>query len=299
MRNVVKTVAILGIIFFVSPLFAQNKQAEVPIITLNDGSTIPQLGLGTWTMVTTAKDAVNTAINLGYRLFDTAQAYGNEEEVWQGIGSNGISREEVFIITKIAPNVMREGSVRESLDNSLTKLGGGYIDLVLIHWPVSGHVKETWQIMEEYVQQGKIRSIGLSNFNPHHYEDLMTYAKIKPVLNQIEIHPYLSQEENVEYFKKQGLAVQCWSPLGSGTILQDKTLAELAGKYNKSVAQIILRWDIQRGLITIPRSFVPEELAEDINIFDFELSASDMAVINGLNKNRRVNEKNDPDNFPW
>lgn len=300
-RFFIKVVSILiaGIVSVIHPIYAQNPADGIPLITLNNGEEIPQLGLGTWTLVSTAKDAVDTAVQLGYRMFDSAQGYQTEEGVYQGIQQSGIDRKKVFITTKIAPNFMREGKVRESLDKSLENLGGTYIDLVLIHWPVEGHIKETWQVLEEYVQKGKIKSIGLSNFNPHHYEDLMKYAKIKPVLNQIEIHPYLTQEANVEYFKKRGLAVQCWSPLGSGTILKDEALIEIAEKYKKSVAQIILRWDIQRGLITIPRSFVREELAEDIDIFDFALSDSDMKLISSLNKNQRVNAQNDPDNFPW
>jgi len=278
-----------------SQIFGQN----VPTVTFNNSKTIPQLGFGTWTVIENAPRAVKDAVKLGYRLFDSAQAYSNEALVYQGIKDGGISRSEVFITTKVSPDNMRNGTVRQSLDESIAAFGGEYIDLVLIHWPVQEHIKETWQIMEEYVEAGKIKSIGLSNFNSHHYETLMEYARIKPVLNQIEIHPYMTQEENVSYFKAQGLAVQCWSPLGSGMVLEDETLTGIARKYSKSVAQIVLRWDIQRGLLTIPRAEDRNYIAEDINIFDFELSNEDMALIGSLNRNQRTNEKNDPDSFPW
>ncbi|MDL2257079.1 aldo/keto reductase [Bacteroidales bacterium OttesenSCG-928-I14] len=294
-----KTNIFIAIMTLSTLVCAQTLAQNVSKITLSNGQTMPQLGFGTWTVIESASRCVKDAVELGYRLFDSAQGYENEENVYQGIKKSGINRSEVFITTKISPDNMRNGTVRESLDKSIEAFGGDYLDLVLIHWPVQEKIQETWQIMEEYVEKGKIKSIGLSNFNPHHYEALMKYAKIKPVLNQIEIHPYFSNQENVEYFKKQGLAVQCWSPLASGKVIEDETLLKLAEKYDKSVAQIVLRWDIQRGLLTIPRSENKEHIAENIEVFNFELSDEDMKIINSLNRNERTSVKNNPDSFPW
>lgn len=288
-----------GILLAFPKAMAQQTVNNVPDVTLNNGMKMPQLGFGTWTVVNDPTGVISEAIRAGFRHFDTAQMYGNEAGVGQAVRESGIARSEFFITTKISTVAMREGTVRESLDKSLEVLGDGYIDLVLLHWPVKGHIKEAWQILEEYVRNGKVKAIGLSNFNPSHYEELMSYAEIKPVLNQIEIHPTFSNEANAEYFKKAGVAVQSWSPLGSGKDLGDETIAAIGRKYGKSPAQVILRWHIQRGLLTIPRTEKRSEMDEDINIFDFELSAEDMAAINALNKNQRTNAKNDPDNFPW
>lgn len=292
---------LLAIIIFTAPAAeARRTKHNVPDITLNNGLTMPQLGFGTWTLKgDIAAASVQAAIRSGYRLIDTAQAYGNEQDVFRGIKASGIKRKDLFITTKISPDNMRNHRVRESLDKSIESLGGEYIDLVLIHWPVKGEVQATWQILEEYVEQGKIRSIGLSNFNPHHIDELLTYARIKPVINQIEIHPYMTQQEVAGYTFGKNIQVEAWSPLGSGTVLNDAVLADIAKAHNKSVAQIVLRYDIQRGLTTVSRSANPAHIKENIEIFDFELTPVEMSIINGLNKNRRVNPKNDPDNFPW
>lgn len=262
-----------------------TKEVTVPTITLNNGDKIPQLGFGLWQLSKEeAKRSVKMALEEGYRLFDTAQYYQNEGETYQAIKESGIDRKEVYITTKVWPNHMRNGTVRESLDKSLELLGGDYIDLVLIHWPADGYNKQTWQIMEEYVDKGKIKSIGVSNFSPEQLKELIGYARIKPVLNQIEIHPYRNQLRNAELNEQLGVVVETWSPLGSGRILKDETLTKLANKYDKSVAQIILRWNIQRDLITIPRSRNRDHIAENINVFNFQLSDEDMAVINNLDR---------------
>ena len=191
--------------------------------------------------------------------------------------------------------------VRQSLDKSLADLGTDYIDLVLIHWPVQGHIEETWQILEEYVDKGKIRSIGVSNFNPHHLDELLEYARIRPVVNQIEIEPYMTQHDVVGYTFRKGIQVEAWGPLGQGVtgVLDDPAIGEIAARHGKSAAQVILRWHMQRGLVTIPRCDNDAYTDENIRIFDFELSPSEMEIITGLNRNQRANEKNDPDNFPW
>ncbi len=294
----------IGKSFAASDFLANRKDNEtvekdVPMITLNNGVKIPQLGFGTWTLTDKPDQYVREAIEVGFRLIDTAQGYQNEAGVFKGIKDSGIDRKDIFITSKVGPDVMRNRSVKQSLDISLEKLGGEYIDLMLIHWPVVDHIQETWSIMEEYVNKGLLKSIGLSNFNPHHIDDLMKYAKIKPVLNQIEIHPTFSNMEITGITLYKDIAVECWSPLASGNDLDNSVLQSLAKKYNKSAAQIILRWNMQRGLISVTRSTNVAHMKENINIFDFELSPIDMSIINGVNINQRTSAKNDPDNFPW
>ena len=188
---------------------------------LNNGFSIPQMGAGTWTLRgETARENVRLALEAGFRHIDTAQMYENEAEVGQGIVDSNVPRNEVFLTTKIVPNTMRQGAeaVRSSIEESLAKLKTDYIDLLLIHWPVKDCVKYTWQVMEDYVRQGKVRSIGVSNFNPHHLDDLLAFAEIRPVVNQIEVHPYMSQEENIAYNRQLGIQVVGWGPFGQGDI---------------------------------------------------------------------------------
>ena len=275
---------------------------KIPTITLSDGAKMPQLGVGTF-LVTgdSAIGKISSALKMGYRMIDTAQGYGNEAQVGEAIRQAGIPREELFITTKIAPDAMRNGTVRQSIDESLAKLGTDYIDLLLIHWPVAGHIEETWKIMEEYVDNGKVRSIGISNFNPHHIDDLLAYARIKPVINQIEIHSYMIQYDVSGYNFRNGIQTESWGPLGQGTTdeLTNPVISEIAKHHGKSIAQVILRWHMQRGLVTMPRCDNPEYAAENMNIFDFELTPAEMEIISGLNKNERTNVKNNPENFPW
>ena len=197
---------------------------------------------------------------------------------------------------------MREGrdAVRQSIEESLRKLNTKYLDLLLIHWPVKDCVKDTWQVMEDFVRQGKVRSIGVSNFNRHHLEDLLSYAEIRPVINQIEVHPFMTQEENIAYNRELGIQIQAWGPFGQGDIdvIGHPLLQALAAKYNKTASQIVLRWIVQRGLITIPRA-KPNHFAENLEVMEFALSDEDMAAISGLNQNLRSNVLNDPENFPW
>jgi 2,5-diketo-D-gluconate reductase A len=275
------------------------QQAGIPNIALNNGTKIPQLGLGTWSLVEEATTSVRTAIEAGYRLFDTAQIYRNEGQVWEGIKQSGLARKDVYITSKIWTGNMRTPPQKDSIDKSIELLGGEYIDLFMIHWPVKERIRETWETMEGYVQKGLIKSIGFSNFNPHHIETLMQYAKVKPVVNQIEIHPYHTQEANVAATRRHGIAVQSWSPLAQGRVLKESVLLDIGKKHNKTAAQITLRWHIQRGLIVIPRSKNPAHIAENIRIFDFELSKDDMAAISKLNKNELSIPGGDPDNFTW
>lgn len=270
---------------------------------LNNGYEIPQLGVGTWTLRgEVAINNVRMALEAGFRHIDTAQMYENEAEVGLGIAESGVPRNEIFVTTKVNTTPMRQGAetVRQSIDESLRKLNTGYIDLLLIHWPVKDCIQYTWQIMEEYVQQGKIRSIGVSNFNKHHLDELLSYAKIRPVINQIEVHPLMSQEENIAINHNLNIQVEAWGPFGQGDIdiVGIPLLQELATKYEKTTSQIVLRWIVQRNLITIPRA-KPNHFAENLEIMSFELSEEDMAAIGILNQNLRSDAKNDPENFPW
>lgn len=273
------------------------------MIKLNNGIEIPQIGAGTWTLKgDTAINNVRLALQAGFRHIDTAQMYENEEEVGTGIVRSGIAREEIFLATKVNTVVMRNGkdAVRKSIEESMKKLKTDYLDLLLIHWPVKDCVNDTWAIMEEMVKEGKIRSLGVSNFNRHQLEDLFKNSTIRPVINQIEVHPLMSQVENIEYNHSLGIQVEAWGPFGQGNI--DITglpiLKELAKKYGKTTSQIVLRWIVQRGLITIPRC-KPNHFAENLEILKFSLEQEDMEAINSLNQNLRSNVKNDPENFPW
>ncbi|MCR4613917.1 MAG: aldo/keto reductase [Bacteroidaceae bacterium] len=270
---------------------------------LNNNLEIPQMGVGTWTLRNEeAMNNVCMALKAGFRHIDTAQMYENEAEVGQGIINSGVAREDIYLTTKVSPPAMRQGekAVRKSIDDSLAQLNTPYIDLLLIHWPVKDAVKFTWQIMESYVQEGKIRSIGVSNFNPHHLEDLLSYADIRPVVNQIEVHPYMSQVENIAFNHSLGIQIEAWGPFGQGDIdiVGNPVLQSLAKKHNKTISQIVLRWIVQRGLITIPRCR-PKHFTENLEVMHFSLSDDDMQAISSLNQNHRSDPRNDPENFPW
>lgn len=272
-------------------------------IQLHNNLEIPQIGVGTWTLRgETARQNVRLALEAGFRHIDTAQAYENEAEVGQGIADSGVPRQDIFLTTKVATHIMREGeqAVRDAIDASLDKLRSDYIDLLLIHWPVKDCVKQTWQVMEDEVRQGKVRSIGVSNFNRHHLDDLLSYAEIRPVINQIEVHPLMTQEENIAYNHHLGIEVEAWGPFGQGDIdvVGHPLLQSLAQKYQKTASQIVLRWIVQRGLITIPRA-KPNHFAENLGIMAFTLTDEDMQAISGLNQNLRSNALNDPETFPW
>lgn len=272
-------------------------------IRLNNNQEIPQIGVGTWTLRgETARTNVRMAIEAGFRHIDTAQGYDNESEVGQGIIDSGVARQQLFVTTKVNTCIMRMGrqAVADSIDESLARLKTDYIDLLLIHWPVKNCVKTTWQVMEGYVRQGKVRSIGVSNFNRHHLDDLLTYATIRPAINQIEVHPLLTQEENIAYNHSLGIQVEAWGPFGQGDIdiVGLPLLQSLAEKYEKTASQIVLRWIVQRGLITIPRA-KPDHFAENMEVAAFTLTDADMQAISSLNRDQRSNVLNDPETFPW
>jgi len=265
--------------------------------TLYNGVEMPWLGLGVFKAANgeEAVNSVKTAIDAGYRSIDTASAYKNEESVGQGIKDSHVVRNELFITSKVWNPDQGYETTLQAFEDSLNRLDLSYLDLYLIHWPVSGKYKETWKALEKLYKEGRIRAIGVSNFQVHHLEDLMQDANIKPMVNQVEFHPYLTQKELRAYCKQQGIQLEAWSPLGQGKILDHEVLVKIGGKYNKTPAQIILRWDIQNEIVTIPKSVKKNRIIENASIFDFELTQEDMDSLEGLNQNRRFGS--DPDNF--
>ncbi|CAH1213395.1 aldo/keto reductase [Paenibacillus sp. JJ-223] len=265
--------------------------------TLYNGVKMPWLGFGVFKVKDgqEAVDAVRTAIETGYRSIDTAKAYNNETGVAQGIRESGIAREDLFITTKVWNSDQGYESTLAAFEASMERLELDYLDLYLIHWPVKGKYKDTWRALERLHREGRIRAIGVSNFQIHHLEDLMTEATVVPAVNQIELHPLLNQQELRDYCSKHKIQVEAWSPLGQGHLLEHPLLQEIGAKYGKSPAQVILRWDLQNGIVTIPKSVTPQRIRENADLFDFELTLEDIRQINGLNENKRFGS--DPDNF--
>lgn len=270
---------------------------------LHNGVKMPWLGLGVFKVEEGQEliNAVKTAITHGYRSVDTAAIYGNEVGVGQGIREavkeTGIAREDLFITSKVWNSELGYASTIAAYEESLTKLGLDYLDLYLIHWPVAGKYKEAWRALETLYKEGRVKAIGVSNFQIHHLEDLMKDAEIKPMVNQVEYHPRLTQKELSGFCRKQDIQLEAWSPLMAGQLLDNTDLQEIADKYGKSIAQVILRWDLQNGVITIPKSTKEHRIAENATVFDFELTADDMKRIDSLNQNHRVGP--DPDNFDF
>ena len=258
---------------------------------LSNGVKIPCLGYGTWqTPDEQAKECVKEAISVGYRHIDTACAYGNEKAVGEGIKASGVAREEIFLTTKhwIVDRGYEE--TIKAIETSLSLLDTDYVDLYLVHWPcvekISPEWKEinaaTWRGFEKMYKEGKIRAIGVSNFEKKHLDALNEMVEIKPMVNQIEFHPGYTQMDNVEYSKSIGMAVEAWSPLGSGAVLKDETLAKIAAKYGKSVAQLCIRFALQCDVIPMPKSVTPERIRQNSEVFDFEISEEDMAAIKAM-----------------
>ncbi len=270
-------------------------------ITLANGVKIPWLGLGVFKVKEGSEvvDAVRTAIKYGYRSIDTAAIYGNEEGVGQGIKEGlqeaGISREDLFVTSKVWNADQGYDSTLEAYQASLKKLNLDYLDLYLIHWPVKGKYKDTWRALERIYHEGRVRSIGVSNFHVHHLKDLFQGSTIKPMINQVEFHPRLIQKELRAFCKEQGIQFEAWSPLMQGKLLDNPILQRIADKYGKSTAQVIIRWDLQNEVVTIPKSIKEHRIIENSNVFDFELTKEDLEQIDALNENQRVGS--DPDNF--
>ena len=271
--------------------------------TLYNGVKMPWFGLGVFKVEEGPElvNAVKFAIKHGYRSIDTAAIYGNEEGVGQAIHEAmteyGINREELFITSKVWNADLGYESTIEAYETSLRKLRLDYLDLYLIHWPVEDKYKEAWRALETLYKDGKVKAIGVSNFNVHHLQNLMKDAEIKPLVNQVEYHPRLTQKEVKAFCDDNGIQFEAWSPLMQGQLFENPLLKELANKYNKTVAQVILRWDLQNGVVTIPKSTKEHRIMENAAIFDFDLSTEDMNIISELNENHRVGP--DPDNIDF
>lgn len=278
-----------------------TKTTKMKKVTLNNGVEMPWVGMGVFRMEDNEETAraIETALEVGYRHIDTAAYYFNEEAVARAVSRSGIPREEIFITTKLWNDDQRSGKVMEAFEASLKKLNTDYVDLYLIHWPVADKFVRSWQVLEEIYQSGRARAIGVSNFKKHHLETLKKSTEIIPAVDQIELHPYLIQQEDVDYCLQSGIRPEAWSPFAAGKtgLFDEPALVELARKYGKTPAQIVLRWDYQRGIVTIPKSSHKKRLAENIDIFDFELTSEEIGRINALNKNERIGA--DPDHFTF
>jgi len=267
-------------------------------IALNDGVVIPQLGFGVWQVPQEqAAEVVAKALRLGYRHIDTAQGYGNEQGVGDAVRGSGLARDEVFITTKCHNESHGRRNAVEALEASLERLGLEQVDLYLIHWPQPSLDKyvETWEGLIEARERGLTRSIGVSNFHPPHLERIITSTDVVPSVNQIELHPMLTQEPLVGASRRLGIQVESWSPLASGKILGDETLAQIARGHGKSVAQVVIRWHLQLEYIVIPKSVTPARMAANLDVFDFELTFAEMRRISALNTDTRTGP--DPDVF--
>ena len=266
---------------------------------LNNGIEIPYLGLGVFRSEDGEEtyNAVRWALDAGYRHIDTAKIYGNEASVGRAIADSGVAREEIFLTTKLWNEDMRQGRQLQAFQESLDLLLTDYVDLYLIHWPVKGKYVESWKAMEEIYASGRAKAVGVSNFHQHHLEDIAAVSDLVPAVNQIECHPRLSQEPLRAYCESKGIAFEAWSPLGGSInpLVKEDAFIAIGKKYGKSAAQVILRWDLQRDIITIPKSVHQNYIQQNAQIFDFELSAEDMAAIDAMNRNERVG--GDPDNF--
>lgn len=261
-------------------------------VILNNGAAMPRIGLGVYRLQDhgEAVQAVRSALEQGYRHIDTASYYQNERAVGQAVRESGIPREEIFITTKLWNEAQRTGSCRQAFEESLEKLGVGYIDLYLVHWPVAGLVAQTWYAMEELYASGKVEAIGVSNHRIGDLQQILDLGGVIPAVNQIELHPYLAQDDLVGFCREEGITVQAWSPLAAkkAPLLEEPSLLELAAKHGKSPAQIVLRWDIQRGVVPLPKSANPGRQRDNLNIFDFELDGEDMRKIAALDCGRRI-----------
>lgn len=270
---------------------------------LANGVKMPWLGLGVFKVEEGPGlvSAVREAITQGYRSVDTAAIYANEEGVGlgirEGLEAAGIEREDLFVTSKVWNSELGYESTLQAYDESLRKLGLEYLDLYLIHWPVEGKFKEAWRALETLYKAGRVKAIGVSNFQMHHLKELMKDAEIKPMVNQVEYHPRLTQVELIAFCKKHDIQLEAWSPLMQGQLLEHKELQEIAKRHGKSVAQIIIRWDLQNGVVTIPKSIKAHRIAENADVFDFELSLEDMQLISSLNQDMRIGP--DPDNFDF
>jgi len=271
--------------------------AQVPLISLNDGNSIPQLGLGVWQVDPgiTAR-VVRDAIDVGFRMIDTAEGYDNEAGVGEGIRTSGVPRDELFITSKLRNGGHQRDAALKSFDATMKALRLEQLDMFLIHWPVPGQDQyvEAWKTLIELQQEGRIKSIGMSNFNQDHLERIIGETGVVPVVNQIELHPYFTQADKREFLKSKDIHIESYSPLGSGAVLKDETIKKIGAAKGKSIAQIIVRWHIQQGNIVIPKTTHADRMQENFDVFDFELSADEMQAITGLDKGEDGRTGSDP-----
>jgi 2,5-diketo-D-gluconate reductase A len=276
----------------------------VPAVELNDGRSIPQLGFGVF-QVPPADTAqvVGLALDAGYRHIDTAEMYGNEKGVGDAVRASGLDRSDVFITSKLNNGFHRPDDAREAFTRTLEELGSDYVDLFLIHWPLptlyDGDFVSTWKTMEELQADGRARSIGVSNFQVAHLERLAAESNVVPAVNQVELHPYFQNGQVDAYGTAHGIATEAWAPIAQGKVLDDPTLTEIAQRVGRSVAQVVLRWHIQRGNIVFPKSATPARIVENFALFDFELEPSDVETIDALDRGEAGRDGPNPDAFAY
>jgi 2,5-diketo-D-gluconate reductase A len=277
---------------------------DVPYIELNDGNKIPQFGFGVYQLEPeNTKEAVLQALSIGYRHIDTAEMYGNEQQVGEAAKESGLKREDIFITSKLNNGYHKPDDARKAFDQTLSKLGSDYVDLFLIHWPLpslyDGDFVSTWKVLEEFKKDGRAKSIGVSNFQVSHLEKLAEEAEHVPAVNQIELHPYLLNKEVDDYNMSHNIATEAWSPIAQGGVLEDTTIKAIAEALQRTPAQVVLRWHIQHKNVVFPKSSNVERMKENINIFDFELSEEQMTKIDGLDKGEEGRTGPNPDTFDY
>jgi len=278
--------------------------SAVPNITLNDGNIIPQLGFGVFQIEPgETAEAVSEALQFSYRHIETAEMYGNEKEVGEAIRAFGLNRGDVYVTSKLNNAFHEPQDAREAFDRTLSELGFDYVDLFLIHWPLptlyDGDFVSTWKTLEEFQRDGRARSIGVSNFQIEHLEQLAAETATVPAVNQIEVHPYFTNDAVREYGQEHGIATEAWSPIAQGGVLEDSTITQIADKVGKTPAQVVLRWHIQRGDIIFPKSVTPARMQENFELFDFELESGDMDAISGLDRGEDGRTGPNPDTFAY
>lgn len=273
-------------------------------IDLNDGNKIPQLGFGVFQIPPEeTAEAVERALGIGYRHIDTAEMYGNEAEVADGLRAAGVDRSDVYITSKLNNGYHEPDDARPAFDRTLSDLGSDHVDLFLIHWPLptlyGGDFVSTWKVLEEFKADGRARSIGVSNFQVDHLQRLMDECDVVPAANQIELHPYFQNREVAGFCEESGIAIEAWSPIAQGDVLDDEVVNEIARALGRSAAQVVLRWHIQHGYIVFPKSTTPERIEENFRLFDFELDDEQMARIDDLDRGEDGRRGPDPDRFAY